>query len=143
MDRLDETDSLEKEIQRMGGSKGAGFRPNTTGEMDVKTTMKMSKRSHNPDSYDNRLARSGGGNTRPHAPMQSRRGSIDASVAPAEALLGVSGRAARAEQRRAGGQSKKTRKKKSDSMADQWKGLKEFSRVSSTRSLREQVLSLE
>ena len=143
MNSLDEVDSLAQEVKRMGQSKGYVFRPNTTGEMDVKTTMKLAKRSHNPDSFrDERL--DGKASTRPHAPMQSRRGSLGSNaVVAAECsnMFDKPSRGARADVGRRGGgsQAKKTRKKKSDSLADQWEELQRFSKVNSSRSLSGQV----
>lgn len=146
MDKLDDADSLTKEIMRLG--KGSSFRPNTTGELDLKAAMKLSKRSHNPDSYADSNSNSGS-HTRPHAPLQSRRGNGPPSVTESGGIEGghhlTPTRAAR-EQRRSGGgggSQRKPRKKKSDSsLVDKWEGLRRFSKVNSSRSLRGEVRSM-
>lgn len=143
MNSLDAVDSLEQEMKRMGQSKGHVFRPNTTGELDVKTTMKLAKRSHNPDSFGDE-PRNRNASTRPHAPMQSRRGSLGSSAAVAADCSNMFVKPSRGgrsdEDRRGGGsQGKKTRKKKSDSLADQWEELQRFSKVNGSRSLSGQV----
>lgn len=146
MDHLEDGDTLSKEILRMGQCKG-NFRPNTTGEMDVKVTMKLSKRSLNPDlySYDERSNR--GMSSRPQAPLQSRRGSLSsAAVAAADGgdmTFYSQSKGDVREPRRGGSQSRKLRKKKSDSLTDQWEGLQRFSQINSTRSLIGQEASGE
>lgn len=141
MEQLDEGDSLSKEILRMGQSQEKTYRPNTTGEMDMKATMKLAKRSHNADLYSYEDRSANGRSSRPHAPIQSRRSSMSsAAVAAADGgdqtfIIQGNARYRGAEDRRGGSQSRKTRKKKSDSLADQWEGLKRFSKVNSARSL--------
>ena len=154
MDQLDEVDSLAKEILRYGESKGIKFRPNTTGEMDVKTAMKLSKRSHNPDSYPELAATTTSGTARPHAPMQSRRGiqhygdtsahhhqhqgantkvkrnrhTKQSSISTDESTFDIASK-----------RKGKGRSKKSGTVAEQLEGLQKFSEVNSTRSLLGEV----
>jgi hypothetical protein len=125
MDALNNQDTLSEEVSRLARERGGKFRPNTTGELDVKNGMKLSKRNtaeHYVDKFDE------ASKLRPRAPIQSRR-----------AVEGVQQDETGQKKKRG---SRKSRKPKSGSIADLYEALQHFSKNNFGRSLNIQVLTV-
>ena len=125
MDALDNHDTLSEEVSRLARERGTKFRPNTTGELDVKNGMKLSKRN-TAENYVDKFAEAS--KLRPRAPIQNRR--VVEGVHQDEAGL----------KKKRG--SRKSRKPKSGSIADLYEALQHFSKNNFGRSLNSQVITL-